>query len=85
MVQAAIASDIPQKEGYTDTAPVWDKDGKNITGDTVINAVYTKNVIIEKPVQTGDNGILLWLVLAIISGGTLVYNVIKKRKQSANN
>ncbi len=35
---------IPEKEGYTQTAPTWDKDGKNITADTEINAVYTINV-----------------------------------------
>lgn len=34
---------IPEKEGYTQTAPTWDKDGKNITADTEINAVYTIN------------------------------------------
>ncbi len=39
----ATAPAIPAKEGYTQTAPAWDKDGKNITADTEINAVYTKN------------------------------------------
>lgn len=39
----AAAPAIPEKEGYTKTAPVWDKDGKNITADTEINAVYTIN------------------------------------------
>ncbi len=34
---------VPTKEGYTQTAPIWDKDGKNITADTEINAVYTVN------------------------------------------
>ncbi len=34
---------IPRKEGYTQTAPTWDKDGKNILEDTEINAVYTKD------------------------------------------
>ena len=37
------APEIPAKEGYTQTAPTWDKDGKNITADTEINAVYTIN------------------------------------------
>lgn len=36
---------IPSKEGYTQTAPVWNQDGKNITTDTVIEAVYTKDVV----------------------------------------
>ncbi len=35
--------EIPEKVGYTQTAPIWDKDGKNITADTEINAVYTIN------------------------------------------
>ena len=39
----AAAPAIPEKEGYTQTAPAWDKDGKNITADTEINAVYTIN------------------------------------------
>lgn len=39
----ANAPAIPEKEGYTQIAPYWDKDGKNITADTVINAVYTIN------------------------------------------
>jgi len=39
----ATAPSIPAKEGYTQTAPYWNKDGKNITADTEINAVYTIN------------------------------------------
>lgn len=39
----ATAPAIPEKEGYTQTAPTWDKDGKNITADIEINAVYTIN------------------------------------------
>ena len=39
----AVAPVIPEKAGYNENAPVWDKDGKNITEDTVINALYTKN------------------------------------------
>ena len=39
----ATAPSIPAKDGYTQTAPTWDKDGKNITADTEINAVYTIN------------------------------------------
>lgn len=34
---------IPAKEGYNQTVPYWDKDGKNITCDTVITAIYTIN------------------------------------------
>lgn len=39
----AVAPAVPAKDGYTQTAPVWDKDGKNITTDTEITAVYTIN------------------------------------------
>ncbi|MEE0945731.1 MAG: MBG domain-containing protein [Acutalibacteraceae bacterium] len=39
----ATVPEIPEKEGYTQTAPTWDKEGVNITTDTVINAVYTIN------------------------------------------
>lgn len=39
----ATAPQIPAKTGYDQTAPQWDKDGKNITADTEINAVYTIN------------------------------------------
>ena len=39
----ALAPAIPEKEGYTKTAPTWNNDGKNITEDTEINAVYTVN------------------------------------------
>lgn len=36
----AAAPALPSKEGYT---PTWDNDGKNITADTEINAVYAIN------------------------------------------
>lgn len=39
----AVAPAIPEKEGYNKTAPVWDDEGKNITADRDINAVYTIN------------------------------------------
>ena len=39
----ASAPEIPTKEGYDETAPKWDVDGKNITSDITINAIYTKN------------------------------------------
>ena len=34
---------IPAKIGYDKTAPYWDHNGKNITADTTITAVYTLN------------------------------------------
>lgn len=39
----ATAPQIPEKTGYTQIAPNWDHDGKNITADTTITAVYTLN------------------------------------------
>lgn len=39
----AVPEQIPHKDGYDQTAPSWDHDGKNITADTVINAVYVIN------------------------------------------
>ena len=39
----AAAPQIPDKIGYTQIAPYWDHDGKNITADTTITAVYTLN------------------------------------------
>ncbi len=35
--------EIPSKEGYDKVKPYWDNDGKNITKDTTITAVYTIN------------------------------------------
>ena len=66
---------IPAKEGYTQTAPVWDQDGKNIVADTEIHAVYTKDPAPSgpKPPQTGDNRhMLLWVALLFISCGAVV-------------
>ena len=39
----AAAPQIPEKTGYTQIAPYWDHDGKNITANTTITAVYTLN------------------------------------------
>ncbi len=45
----ATLPSIPSKKGYDQVAPTWDKDGKNITADTEINAIYTKNPKTDKP------------------------------------
>ena len=63
----AVLPEIPEKSDYNKTAPVWDKDGKNITGDTTITAVYTPNVTDANSVESGDSSILLWAALLIIS------------------
>lgn len=46
----ATAPSIPAKEGFT---AAWDKDGKNITADTEINAVYTEIPPSESPKNEG--------------------------------
>ena len=57
---------IPEKEGYNQIAPYWNTDGKNITEDAVISAVYTINkytvtykadneVIVTIEVKHGEN------------------------------
>ncbi len=69
--------EIPKKDGYT---AKWDVDGKNITADTVITAVYEK--ISESP-KTGDNtNIWLWVAVMFVSGLSLFGIVVtKKRKE----
>jgi len=65
---------IPEKLGFDKTEPVWDKDGRNITEDTVITAVYTENAQtdVNSP-NTGDNSdITLLGVLMLISFSSLV-------------
>ena len=85
----ATAPTIPTKNGYTKTAPTWDKDGKNITADTEINAVYTQDPIEQpedtKSPQTGDNSnFLLWVALMLLSGGMLFGTILLKKKEVKN-
>ncbi len=73
----AALPEIPQKDGYT---AKWDADGKNITADTVITAVYEK--IPESP-KTGDNtNSWLWVAL-LFASGISVFGIgfSKKRKE----
>ncbi len=44
---------IPAKTGYDQTDPTWDDDGKNITADTTINALYTINTYEVKYMADG--------------------------------
>jgi len=89
----ATAPTIPEKEGYTQTAPTWDKDGKNITADTEINAVYTQDPKVPsdesddiKSPQTGDNSnIWLWSILALISGAMLIITLFLKKRDAKVN
>ena len=47
---------IPAKDGYT---AAWDHDGKNVTGDLVINAVYTVPPL-------GDRATMTWITLFFV-------------------
>lgn len=87
----AIAPAIPEKEGYTAR---WDHDGKNITEDTEINAIYTANTHPETDKADGTSGqaspgtgensnIRLWFTLAFVSGSALLVLAVwgsKKKK-----
>ncbi len=70
----AVLPELPAKDGYT---AKWDAQGKNITADTVITAVY------EKVPQTGDGAnILLWTMLLLASGiCALAVLLPRKREQ----
>lgn len=89
----ATTPTIPEKTGYTQTAPTWDKDGKNITDDIEINAVYTPDPKVPseesddiKSPQTGDNSnIWLWSILALISGAMLIVTLFLKKRDAKVN
>lgn len=73
---------VPAKAGYTGK---WDHDGKNITSDIVINAVYTENSASASP-QTGDNSnMFLWITLLFISGGAIITLTVVDRKRRTVN
>lgn len=79
----ATVPEIPTKDGYTAS---WDKDGKNITADTTITAIYKANPVTNnqttsnsggttKTPQTGDtNQIFMWFVLA--AGSCVIYKCV---------
>ncbi len=73
--------EVPAKDGHT---AKWDSEGKHITADGVITAVYTP---IPKPdiPPTGDTSpMTLWLVLLLISGVGLAGMVAFGRKRHVN-
>lgn len=84
----AAAPTVPAKEGY-DAA--WDKDGKNITADTVITAVYTENTsgedAGEKPdlnPPTGDDfRLALWIGGMALSGIALALLLLDSKRRFA--
>lgn len=73
----ATAPEIPAKDGYT---AAWDKDGKAITADTEINAVYTKIPQTDIP-QTGDNSMThIWIILLAVSALGIVATLSLKKR-----
>lgn len=69
----ATAPELPEKMGYT---AAWDLDGKNITADTTITAVYT-----EKSPQTGDSDMAVWFAaLTLCAGGLTSLTWMRKKR-----
>jgi len=83
----ATSPTVPAKNGYTGK---WDHDGKNITSDIIINAIYTENSLPvpsdpQSP-QTGDNSNLwLWFALLFVSGAGIFGITLNERKRRAAN
>lgn len=76
----AVAPTIPTKEGYTQIAPIWDKNGKNTTSDTEIRAVYTKNPTpAPSTPQTGDT-VDIYFSLLFASGAGILAVMLRKRR-----
>ena len=82
----ATTPTVPAKDGYTGK---WDYDGKNVTSDIIINAVYTENSVPvpsdpQSP-QTGDSSNLwLWFVLLLVSGGAMIVLTTVERRRLRN-
>ncbi len=71
---------VPAKAGYTGK---WDHDGKNITSDIVINAIYTEN---SASPQTSDNSnMFLWIAILFLCGGAIITLTVANRKRSTVN
>ncbi len=60
----AIHPVIPAKDGFD---AQWDSDGKNITSDTVINAVYTEASDSDSPNAGDDENPALWFGVLVLS------------------
>lgn len=72
----ATAPQIPAKSGYS---AAWDHNGKNITADTVITAVYTK---ITTP-PTGDSfNPGLWLTLMAASAAAAAALLVHRKRKA---
>ncbi|MBE6844673.1 MAG: bifunctional metallophosphatase/5'-nucleotidase [Ruminococcus sp.] len=73
----AVAPEIPKKDGYT---AKWDNDGKNITADITIKAIYTADSTKGKssPKTSDNSNVLLYTVVMGISLTGITYGVRKK-------
>ena len=74
----ATAPAIPEKSGYTAT---WDHDGKNITADTEITAIYAQ---IAATPATGDTfGLGMWMTIMTISAAAFAALLLLKKRNFA--
>ena len=84
------AQTAPAIQGYTYKATTGDPLTGTLDGNKVVTVVYTKDAVDPTPAKpgdtphTGDSGsMLLWLSLAVVSGGAAVSAlVVSKRKSS---
>lgn len=84
------AQTAPAIQGYTYKATTGDPLTGTLDGNKVVTVVYTKDAVDPTPAKpgdtphTGDSGsMLLWLSLAVVSGGAAVSAlVVSKRKNS---
>ena len=73
----AVAPEVPAKDGYTGA---WDHDGKNITADTTITAVYQAIPDSDTP-QTGDTSqIMLYAALALLVLCAIIVLILNRGK-----
>lgn len=84
------AQAVPAIQGYTYKVTTGDPLTGTLDGNKIITVVYTKDAVDPTPAKpgdtphTGDSGsMLLWLSLAVVSGGAAVSAlVVSKRKNS---
>ena len=72
-----VVPEVPAKAGYT---AEWDKDGKNITADTTITAVYSLIADPSVP-KTGDNNqVMLWASIVLLSLCAVVVLTVSSKR-----
>lgn len=72
----AVAPAVPAKDGYTGK---WDHDGKSITEDTSIAAVYTSIPNPEVPATGDPSQLLLWILLTLLSLCVIVVLLLSRK------